>query len=114
MKYKAVIAAGETSIREFIGLLEKGDVYLGLDSGPMHMASAIGIKIVALFGPAYPDSVGPWGNVHIIVTHQKDFPCSPCSQTKCKKQGNSCLDAIQVDEVYNAVSIQIKMLGDQI
>ena len=109
MKYKAMMVAGRLSIREFIGLIERCDVFLGLDSGPMHMASATNIRIVTLFGPAYADAVGPRGNKHIIIiTHQDDFSCSPCSQTICKKSGNSCMDAIHVDEVYSAVIKQIK------
>ncbi len=108
MKHSAMITAGETSVREFIGLLEQSVIFLGLDSGPTHMASATKAKIVALFGPAHPDAVGPWGNDHIVLSHQEDFPCSPCNQTVCKKSGNSCMEAIQVDEVFDAVSKQIE------
>lgn len=108
MKNSVMITAGETTVREFIGLLEQSDIFLGLDSGPMHMASATGTKIVVLFGPAHSDAVSPWGDGHIILSHQEDFPCSPCDQTVCRKPGNSCMDAIHVDEVFDAVSKQIE------
>ena len=108
MKNSVMITAGETTVREFIGLLEQSDVFLGLDSGPMHMASATETKIVALFGPAHSDAVSPWGDGHIILSHQEDFPCSPCDQTVCRKPGNSCMDAIHVDEVFDAISKQIE------
>ena len=108
MKNSVMITTGETTVREFIGLLEQSDVFLGLDSGPMHMASATGTKIVALFGPAHFNAVSPWGNGHIILSHQENFPCSPCDQTVCREPGNSCMDAIQVEEVFDAVSKQIE------
>jgi lipopolysaccharide heptosyltransferase II len=108
MNQRVVIAAGKTTVRELAGLLSMSNVYLGLDSGPTHMASATNTKIVALFGPANPDSVGPWGEGHIIISHHKEFPCSPCDQTVCQKIGNSCMDAIHINEVFNAVSQQIK------
>lgn len=112
MSHKAIMLAGRLSLREFIALIEIGDVFLGLDSGPMHMASSTDIKIVALFGPAYQESVGPLGSEHIVITHQNDFPCSPCSQTKCKRPHSTCMDSILVDEVYNAVFSHIKELSD--
>jgi len=73
----------------------------------MHMAAGIGIKIVALFGPARPEAVGPWGNGHIVITKQDDFPCSPCAQTVCKMPNNSCMHAITVEDVWEAVEQQV-------
>jgi len=107
MKRAPIKAAGKTSLRQFLALLKKSDLFIGLDSGPMHMAAAMGVKVVALFGPARTDAVGPWGNGHIVVTHQKDFTCSPCAQTVCKRPDNSCMDAIKVDEVWEVVEQQI-------
>ena len=112
MKNDSMIIAGKTSIREFVGVLEQSDVFLGLDSGPTHIASATGTKLVALYGPALPDAVGPCGSDHIVLSHHKDFPCSPCDQRVCEKSGHSCMDAIQVDEVFDAVSRQIEKIID--
>jgi len=107
MKHIPIEAAGKTSLRQFLALLEKSDLFIGLDSGPMHMATAMGTKVVALFGPARPEAVGPWGNGHIVITHQKDFACSPCAQTVCKRPYDSCMQAITVEEVWAAVQEQI-------
>jgi lipopolysaccharide heptosyltransferase II len=105
-----VIKADKTSIRQFLALLEKSNLFIGSDSGPMHMATAMGIKVVALFGPALPEAVGPWGNGNIVLAHSSEFACSPCSQTVCKESKNSCMDAIQVNEVHEAAEIQMKII----
>jgi lipopolysaccharide heptosyltransferase II len=107
MKHRPVITAGKTSLRQFLALLEKSNLFIGVDSGPMHMAAGMGIKIVALFGPARPEAVGPWGNGHIVITKQDDFPCSPCAQTICKMPNNSCMHAITVEDVWEAVEQQV-------
>lgn len=107
MKHTPIEAAGKTSLRQFLALLEKSDLFIGLDSGPMHMAVAMGTRLVALFGPARPESVGPWGDKYIVVTHQERFSCSPCTQTVCAKLDNSCMDAISADEVWEAARKQI-------
>lgn len=107
MIYKPIIAIGKTSLRQFLALLEKSDLFIGVDSGPMHMAAAMGTKVIALFGAARPQAVGPYGDGHIVVTRQDDFPCSPCAQTICKRPDNSCMQAIGVEEVWAAVESQM-------
>jgi lipopolysaccharide heptosyltransferase II len=110
MTREPVIAAGKTSLRQFLALLEKSNLFIGLDSGPMHMAVAMGVKVVALFGAARPESVGPYGEGHIVVTKQQLYSCSPCSQTVCKRPDASCMQAITIEEVWNAVEVQLQRL----
>lgn len=107
MKNPAVEIGRENSLREFIALLEKTHLFIGVDSGPMHMAAAMGVPVVALFGPAKPEAVGPYGDKHIVITKQEKFNCSPCSQTICEKENDSCLKAIGVEDVWNGVVKQI-------
>jgi len=113
MKHIPIKAAGKTSLRQFLALLEKSDLFIGLDSGPMHMAVAMGTNVIALFSAARPEAVGPYGSGHIIVTKQDNFPCSPCAQTVCKMPNNSCMQAITVEDVWKAVEIQIKKILSQ-
>ena len=107
-----VIKTRKTSIRQFLALLEKSSLFIGSDSGPMHMATAIGIKVVALFGPALKKAVGPCGKGHIVLDHSNEFSCSPCAQNVCIKPENSCMDAILVNEVCEAAGIQIKKISE--
>lgn len=103
MRCKPIIATGKISLRQFLVLLERSNVFIGVDSGPMHMAAAMGTKVIALLGPARVEAIGPYGNGHVVITKQDDFTCSPCAQTICKRYGSSCMQAIRVEEVWQAV-----------
>ena len=106
MTEKAIIA-GKTSIRKLCALIERSDLFIGPDSGPIHMASAMGTRVIALMGPARREAVGPYGDGNIVVTKQDEFACSPCAQTICKRPEYSCMKAITAEDVWRAVTIQI-------
>jgi lipopolysaccharide heptosyltransferase II len=78
MKGRALILAGETDLPALAAALARAKIVLGADSGPMHLAAAIGTPTVTLFGAADPDEFRPWGNPqqHRIVT--SDIACRPC------------------------------------
>lgn len=78
MKYPACIIAGETELGQLATLLKRAQVVLGPDSGPMHLAAAVGTPTVALFGPADPVTFGQWGSrdIHFVLT--SDIGCRPC------------------------------------
>ena len=61
MTQRPIIAAGKLSLAEAVALIEASDVYVGVDSGPMHIAAFAGTPVVALFGPTDPAKVGPYG-----------------------------------------------------
>lgn len=107
MKHRAAVTAGKTTLRQFLAMIEKSGLFIGVDSGPMHMAAAMGTKVIALFGPALAEAMGPYGSGHIVVTRQKEFPCSPCAQTECGLRERSCMSAITVDDVWAAVRKQM-------
>ncbi|MBI5238010.1 MAG: glycosyltransferase family 9 protein [Deltaproteobacteria bacterium] len=113
MRHKAVITAGRTSLRQFLALLEESDLFIGVDSGPMHMAAAMGTRVIVMFGPALPEAVGPYGLGHIVVTRQREFPCSPCAQTECKLPEDSCMQAITVDDIWAAVRTQLSAVSSE-
>ena len=91
--------AGATSIRELMGLLSLCRVLLTNDSGPMHMADALGVKIVALFGSTNPTATGPYHG-HQIIRHP--VACSPCYARKCPIDFR-CMKGIQEGEVLVAL-----------
>lgn len=96
---RPIDAAGIISFNGFLGLLALADLFIGVDSGPMHLADALGSPVIALVGPALAQTIRPARNCSRVVTHQNAFTCAPCSQTTCLRYGRSCLDAISVDEV---------------
>ncbi len=70
---------GETTLPELAGVLAQADVFIGAESGVMHIAAAVGTPLVAIFGPGNPDAWGPWnpGGRSVIVRSAPE--CSPCS-----------------------------------
>ncbi len=104
---------GMCSLRETIALLKRCALFVGNDSGIMHLAAATDIPIVALFGPQSPVKFGPWSKKAKII--YKALTCSPCRQKFFKecvpsaRMRPECVEAISVDEVYRQ-SVQIAAL----
>lgn len=93
---------GRTSLIELAAVLERAGVFLGVDSAPMHMAAALGIPVVALFGPSGEHNWGPWGGGHIVLA--SPYLCRPCGQDGCLGTKRSdCLEAISAQMVWEAV-----------
>ena len=86
-------------------LLERADVFLGNDSGPMHMAAAVGTPVVALFGPTDPERSGPKGGPAAILYERLE--CSPCrmyfTRDRCRRGHNYCMDGFRPSAVAAAV-----------
>jgi heptosyltransferase-2 len=95
---------GKADIRITMALLRKSSLFVGNDSGVMHLAAAAGIPLVVLFGPQSPIKFRPW-STHARIMY-KNFPCSPCRQkffTECEpspRMRPACMEAVTVDEVF--------------
>jgi lipopolysaccharide heptosyltransferase II len=99
----ALNLAGATGLLELAALLKRASLMISNDSGPMHLAAALGTPVVGLFGPTDPRRVGPYGPGAVAV--KKDFDCAGCSRRACVRDGG-CLKAISVDDVL-AASLQL-------
>lgn len=87
------------SLIELASVLERCSLYIGNDSGITHLASAVGIPVIAIFGPTNIDIWKPIGNMATIIS--KKINCSPCSRDKmlyCEEQ--KCLESIDINEVF--------------
>ena len=93
-------AAGLFNLRELRELLSRSALFVGADSGPMHIAAAAGTPIVALFGPTRPAHFAPWKAEAVII--QKELDCRPCRQRECRHGDYRCLQTITPDEVFEA------------
>lgn len=100
MIHKACIAAGRLSLMASVALLKKAAVYLGVDTGPMHIAAMVGTPVVALFGPTHPERVGPYG-IHHAVIQADNLDCLCCRKRLCNHQ--RCMQGITVERVYAQV-----------
>jgi len=80
-----------------VALLARADVYVGVDSGPMHIAAFTGTPVVALFGPTDPAKVGPYGPGHRVVLRE-DLDCLACRRRSCEDR--KCLEGITAERVF--------------
>jgi lipopolysaccharide heptosyltransferase II len=89
--------AVEPELRFLIALLAAADLFVGSDSGPIHIATAVGTPVVALFGPQRPEWFGPCGDGHRVAI--ADVPCRPCDQVVCARPSDSCMLRLDVQGV---------------
>lgn len=106
MKSKPVLMNEKVTLRQLAGMIERCDVLLSNDTGPMHISIAMGTKTVALFGPGNHIKFQPIGEKHATIRH--DVPCSPCKQFTNKCKDNICMKLITVEEVWEAVSQRLE------
>jgi heptosyltransferase II len=100
-KAGAMIAAGHTNIGELIALLSLCDGFIGNDSGSMHIAGALGIPTVAIFGSTNPNRTGPLGPKTRVI--YRKLECSPCLARTCRFGHYNCLNQIQPAEMADAI-----------
>ncbi len=94
-----------TTVRQSAAFFKHCDLYIGSDTGPMQLSVALGVKCLVLMGSTDPLRNGPFGKENMVI--QKDFHCKNCYKRKCDTV--ECMEAIQVQEVFEAAS---GMLGD--
>ncbi len=97
---------GRTTIPELVEVLARARCVISCDTGPMHLACALGTRLIALFGPSNPGRTGPFKGTVI----QKPQACTPCNKKHCKKP--LCMEAITPGDVMEAISCQIKGYAD--
>jgi heptosyltransferase-1 len=90
---------GQTSLKQLAWVLQKARVTVGGDTGPMHLAVAVGTPTVALMGPTDINRNGPYGKGHQALVTARS--CAGCWRRKCEQQLD-CLAAVPVEEVYQA------------
>jgi heptosyltransferase-2 len=114
MHNKAVNLAGKTNVRQLFAVMAKMDLFIGNDSGPMHIAAAQGVKTIGLFGPNLPQRFGPFGPSNAAIHKAGSCEFSPCINVHkgetpdCLYPHDSedyqkCMKAISVDEVMRKV-----------
>jgi len=98
---------GQLSLKQTAVLLSKAGLFIGIDSGPMHMATAVNTPVAAIFGPSRAWRWGPWGEGHLII--QKNWPCVPCGKKGCDGSVQSrCLKELSINEVIAVMEPKLK------
>jgi lipopolysaccharide heptosyltransferase II len=97
----AVSLAGRTNVRTLAAVAESAAVFVGNDSGPLHIAAAVGTPVVGLFGPNTPVHFSPRGSASRVL--YAGFPCSPCRQGRCERPEDGCMMALSIEQAEEAV-----------
>lgn len=90
---------GQTTLKQLAVVLQHSALFIGGDTGPMHLAVAMGTPVVALFGPTDPNRNGPYGDRNIVV--RSSAACAPCFKRTCEKM--ECMREISPADVFQAV-----------
>ena len=111
----SVNLTGKLSLQELASLYENCDLVLSGDSGPLHIATAVGTRVVGLFGSMKISRTGPYGFGHRTI--KADLPCCPCNRRKCKLINSrhstyqKCMEAIQLDDIANVAAKVLEERG---
>ena len=101
MRGESINIAGETTLTQLASILHRCNVFIGNDSGPMHLAAAVGIHTIGLYGPGDPTRFGPVGEK--CQTIRRKLDCPPCPGTTCRFREEGCMSKIQVTDVIQAL-----------
>jgi ADP-heptose:LPS heptosyltransferase len=99
MREPAYCAAGELTVIQSAALLKRSRMYVGVDSGPMHIAAFTGTPVTAIFGPTDPRKIGPYGTGHIVLRNET-IDCLVCRKRACRELG--CMTGVAPETVFEA------------
>ena len=99
LSFRSLVLSGTTTIRELMAAVKRCAILLTNDTGPMHIASAFQVPVVAIFGPTDWRTTSPFGNAHAIVRQPVD--CAPCLLRECPID-HRCMTRVSVEQVYEA------------
>ena len=110
------ICVKEDDLCQVAGLIAACDFYIGNDTGPMHIAVAVGTPIIGIFGSTNHYRNGPYGEEHVVVRSGVELGCNPCHPGKrpggCEKGSCAVIEAITVEQVFNAAEKLKRMRSD--
>jgi heptosyltransferase-1 len=117
VSHPLISAVGETNLKQLAGLIKMSDLYVGNDSGPTHLAQALGVPILAFYAPQHPNHSGPYGDGVKALLYKNKGCEAPCYSPEC--EWKKCIDEITVEEAFEAASgllnkSTIKITNDQI
>jgi heptosyltransferase II len=99
MKSAAISLVGETSMRDLAALFASCSLFIGNDSGAMHVAAAAGLPVIGIFGPTDPEGTAPVTEQFTLI--REAVSCSPCFLRRCPVD-HRCMTRISVDSVFTA------------
>jgi len=105
-KFEVTNLAGKTSIDELAAVISCCSLFIGIDSSGQHLAAAVGVRTVTIYGPTDPSSWAPRGKDHVIV--RRNLECVPCHNKGCGNSGKSrCLVELSPEEIFEILGNQL-------
>ena len=105
MQTPPIIALGTLTFRQIAALIAQSSLVISGDTGPMHVAAAVGTRFVGIFGPTAPANLAPLVGDGLILNHA--VPCGPCNKDVCRQESQNylrCLRLVTVEEVIEAAN----------
>ena len=99
IKTRTVVCSGQTTVREMMALVKRCQLFLTNDTGPMHVAAAFNVPLVAVFGPTDWQTTSPYGVDAKLI--RQPVSCAPCLLRECPID-HRCMTGVTVDQVYDA------------
>ncbi len=99
VKLKPIDAAGRTTLPQLGALISRCKAFITQDSAPMHIAAAVGVPLVAVFGPTDPARHAPPAEKLVVI--RQNLKCSPCYKTKC--EGFECINSLDINRIVEAI-----------
>jgi len=96
------LLAPPANLKQLAALLSRLTLLVSNDSGPLHLAAAMGTRVAGIYGPTRPDLQGPWGEGHEIVM-KNGLPCLGCNGVTCRIVTHDCMKKLEVEAVWEAV-----------
>ena len=105
LSHSTPIVPPPTTLGELIALIERCEVLIGSDTGPLHLAAALGKKVIGFYGPTDPLRNGPYGEGNVVII-KKELSCLPCWRKNCSHA--SCIRDITVSEVAEKLALLLR------
>ena len=99
MTARPVVLSGLTTVRELMAVIKRCRLFVTNDTGPMHIAAAFGVPVVAVFGPTDWRTTSPWGPHHVVV--REPVECSPCLLRECPID-HRCMTGVTAERVFGS------------
>lgn len=107
-QHPLVREAPPTELPQLASLVRGAALFVGGDTGPMHLAVALGVPTVAVFGPTDPERNGPYGERDVVVSAAGELPCRPCWRRSCARGDHACLAWIDAERVLAACARRLR------
>jgi lipopolysaccharide heptosyltransferase II len=110
---RRIVSCGDFSLAELRALLERSSLYIGGDSGPLHVAATTKVPVVGLYGPTLRARPEPWRSPEYVAeaVEIRDLPCRPCDQRVCTPGDFRCLTSIRPGQVVEAAERALRYAG---